>query len=263
MYYKKVWKAGRTIEVSKVYSARRGRNIPRSKNIGTTRDAQEAVNRRNAIAGLRRILNANFKPGDWHCIFSYPMPIAPDESHAKRDMDLFIRRLRPLYKKHGQELKYVAVMEKAKRIHHHMVLPDLPEGMKEVKALWRQLVAENYYTPEEREMGEPQHLRFPWSSLDESGQYGALAEYLLKESDKTRRESAAAPRHRYRASRNLERPQPTVYEISAHEWRKEPPERKGYYVDKSASFNGVNEETGLPMQHTIYVAIARKVRPRP
>ena len=154
------------------------------------------------------------------------------------------------------ELKYIQATEyKHKRIHHHMVLPNLPGGMEPVKRLWKQLLAETYYTEKEREMGEPLHLRFPWSPLDDSGQYGELAEYLVKETDKHRKDSDAICRRRYRQSRNLIHPKPVVEIIDAKTWRKEAAQRKGYYIDKSASFNGVSED-GLPMQETIYVESA-------
>ncbi len=263
MYIRKTWKAGRTVEVKKTYSARYGKKIPRGGNIGTTSEAQEAVNRRNAIAELRRTLNANFNPGDWHAIFTYPNSKPPTPGQAYRDMDKFLRWLRQLYKEHGVELKYVQPTEyKHKRIHHHMVIPNLPGGMEPVKRLWKRLLAETYYTEEERERGEPLHLRFPWSPLDDSGQYGELAEYLIKETDKSRNDTGAICKRRYRQSRNLIHPKPVVEIIDAKQWRKEAAQRKGYYIDKNASFEGVSEENGLPVQETIYVAICRRVRMR-
>lgn len=256
MYIRKTWKAGRTVEVKKTYSARYGRKIPRGENIAHTREAQERVNYKNAVDELRRVLNANYHPGDWHAVFTYPNNKPPSPQQAKRDMDAFIPLLRKLYRQLGVELKYVQPTEyKHKRVHHHMVIPNLPGGMKPVKRLWKQLLAETYYTEKEREMGEPLHLRFPWSPLDDSGQYGELAEYLIKETDKSRNDPDAICKRRYRQSRNLIHPKPVVEIIDAKTWRKEAAQRKGYYIDKSASFNGVSED-GLPMQETIYVESA-------
>lgn len=263
MYIKKTWKAGRTVEVKKTYSARYGKKIGRSNNIKPTCEAQEEVNRRNAVAELRRLLNENFNPGDWHAVFTYPMDRPPTVPEAEQIRDKFLRWLRTLYREKGAELKYVEATEyKHKRIHHHIVLPDLTGGMKPVKALWKKLLAEAFYTPEERERGEPLHLRFPWSPLDDSGQYGELAEYLIKETEKTRKDPNTLCRRRYRASRNLVHPKPTVEIIDAKQWKKEAKERKGYYIDKNASYNGVSELTGIPVQETIYVMIAPVVRMR-
>ena len=127
--------------------------------------------------------------------------------------------------------------------------------MEPVKRLWKQLLAETYYTPEEQKRGEPLHLRFPWSPLDDSGQYGELAEYLIKETDKSRNDPDAICKRRYRQSRNLIHPKPVVEIIDAKTWRKEASERKGYYIDKNLSFNTISDEAGLPVQETVYVAI--------
>ena len=264
MYIQKTWRAGRTIEIKKTQSFRYGKKVPRGENSKLTSEAQEAVNRRNAVAELRRLLNANFAPGDWHCVFTYPQRVPPTKEQARRDLDRFLRRLRKVYADKGSELRYIAVTEyRHSRIHHHVVLPNLSGGMKPVKELWKRLLAETYYTAEERERGEPLHLRFPWSELDDSGQYGALAEYLIKETNDTRRKADGRVGRRYRASRNLHHPKPEIVEIPAKAWRKEPTKRKGYYIDKNASFNGVSEQTGLPMQETIYVALTpRKAKRR-
>lgn len=263
MYIRKTWKAGRTVEVKKTYSARFGRKLPRAGNILETSKAQEAVNRQNAIDELRRILNENFKPGDWHAIFTYPQDVPPTKQQAKDALQLFLRRMRRLYPRYGMELKYVHVTEyEYKRIHHHMVLPNLPGGMRPVKRLWKELLAEMFYTKEERERGEPLHLRFPWSQLDDSGQYGALAEYLIKETERTRKTPDAFSKRRYCCSRNIVHPKPVIELITAKEWRKDPPERRGHYIDKRESFNGTSEENGLPMQVTIYVKVVNTVRMR-
>lgn len=263
MYLKKTWKAGRTIEVKKTYSARYGKKLPRAGNIQRTSKEQEAVNRQQAIDELRRILNENFRPGDWHAIFTYPQAAPPGKQEAKRALQIFLRRLRAVYREKETELRYVSVTEyEHKRIHHHLILPALPGGMKPVKALWKAVVSELFYTAEERERGEPLHLRFPWVQLDDSGQYGALAEYLIKETEKTRKTADAFSKRRYCCSKNIVHPKPKIEQISAKEWRKDPPPKKGHYIDKRESFNGTGEKSGLPMQVTIYVQIARRVKNR-
>lgn len=264
MYIRRTWRAGRTVEVKKTYSARYGRKLPRGENIRKTTPNQEIVNQRAAVAELRRIINANFGPGDWHAIFTYPKSgPAPTPQQAKRDIDLFLRRLRKLYPEYDGVLKYVETTEyKKKRIHHHTVIPNLPGGMKPVKREWKRLLAETYYTEEERERGEPLHLRFPWSELDDSGQYGKLAEYLIKETNQSRNDPDAVCKRRYRQSRNLIHPKPVVEIIGATKWRKEAAQRKGFYIDKNASFEGISEKNGLPVQETIYVEIARVARMR-
>ena len=94
MYIKKTWRAGRTVEVKKTFSARFGKKIARGENLRETPRDVEEVNRRNAVANLRRILNANFGPGDWHAIFTYPQEIPPNETEAREDKRRLLRMLR-------------------------------------------------------------------------------------------------------------------------------------------------------------------------
>ena len=263
MYIRKTWKAGKTVEVKKTFSTRYGKPTTRGETIRHTSDAQEAVNRRNAIGELRRTLNANFGPGDWHGVLTYPQAIPPTPEQAKRDINLFLRKLRTFYRDKGQELKYVQATEyKNKRIHHHIVLPDLCGGMKPVQTIWKKVLADAYYSPMERVNGEPLYLHFRWAPLDDSGQYGKLAEYLIKETDKSRNDPDAICKRRYRQSRNLIHPKPVVEIIDAKRWREEAAQRKGYYIDKKASVDYISEDTGLPVQETIYVAVSRTVRKR-
>lgn len=262
MYIKKTWKAGKTIEVKKTYSARFGRKIQRSADIGHMGDAQKKVNKKRAVDELRRILNANFQSGDWHAIFTYPQTKEPTVEEAKRDREKLLRRARAAYKAAGVEMKTVKVTEyENHRIHHHIVMTDLGNSMREIKAIWRTIIAETYYTQEERDRGEPLHLVFPWSELDDSGQYGKLAEYLIKETEKTHAEEGAK-RHRYSCSRNIIRPQPTVEIIYAREWREEPPARRGYYIDREISYNGYSDVTGMEVQETVYVLLDKKQKKR-
>lgn len=263
MYLRKTWKAGRTVEVKKTFSARYGKKLPRAGNVLETSKAQEKVNRQKAIDELRRIINANFAPGDWHAVFTYPQDVPPAQAQAKETWQIFLRKLRALYKKHNAELRYVHVTEyHNKRIHHHAVLPNLQGNMLPVKRLWKEILSERFYTKEERERGEPIHLRFPWSPLDDSGQYGALAEYLIKETERTRKTPDAFSKRRYCCSRNIVHPKPVVELITAKEWRKDPPDRSGHYIDKRESFNGVSDENGMAMQVTIYVKVSRAVKMR-
>lgn len=254
MYWRKTWVAGRTVEVRKTFSKRAGIKVPRGDNIKQTTEAQEEVNRQLAIGELRRILNANFGPGDWHASFTYPQKKPPGEAESMEDVEKLMRRLRKIYRDAGMELKAVRVEERNKRPHHHLVIPNLPGGMAPVKEAWKTILREKYYAPEERERGEPKHLIWRWSQLDDSGQYGALAEYLIKETDKAHRERGTK---RYSCTRNLIHPKPKIEKISAKAWREEPPERRGYYIDRDASTGAgiVSEVTGEPMQFTVYVLL--------
>ena len=73
-------------------------------------------------------------------------------------------------------------------------------------------------------------------NLDKSGNYGKLANYLLKYTSKHRKkEEGALQQKRWSASKNLSRPEPKVTIISDRDYfRTEVKAIKGYYVDKES-----------------------------
>lgn len=254
MYWKKTWIAGSTVEVKKTFSRRAGIKVKRGDNIKSTTEAQEKVNRQTTLDELRRIINANFKPGDWHAVFTYPQENPPGEEESMEDVEKLMRKMRKIYRDEGMEFKAIRVEERTKRPHHHMVIQNLQRGMEPVKEAWKQILKEKYYTQDEQARGEPQHLIWRWVPLDDSGQYGKLAEYLIKETDKAHRERGTK---RYSCTRNLIHPKPKVEKISAKAWREEPPKREGYYIDKNVStIAGIESEvTGELIQFTVYVLL--------
>ncbi|NMA65333.1 MAG: hypothetical protein GX957_03715 [Clostridiaceae bacterium] len=80
-----------------------------------------------------------------------------------------------------------------------------------------------------------------------------LAEYFIKETNKTFRDEESASRQRYIPSRNLYRPQPKVERIHSRKWNDEPKPVKGYYVLRDSLVNGINDITGFPYQYYIMV----------
>lgn len=131
-----------------------GRKIPRGANKGRTPPDVMKVNDRNAVAELRRVLNANFRPMDYHLVLTHEGDPPPSQEEAKAALERFIRKCRAEYKREGLEFKYVAVTEYLHtRIHHHIVVPRAE--LSRITALWGGIVRV--------------------SVLDNSGQYGALA----------------------------------------------------------------------------------------
>ena len=94
------------------------------------REAQHRVDRRNAQKKLRRIINANFGPGDILITNTYtPGQDPKSEEAAQRNMQNYLRRIKALRKKMGlPALKYVYVTEvthseaRGTRYHHHMIM---------------------------------------------------------------------------------------------------------------------------------------------
>ena len=80
------------------------------------------------------------------------------------------------------------------------------------------------------------HNRVKVFPLDDSGNYADLAAYLIKYTDKHRKEEDGALQgKRWNSSKNLVRPVPEIRIISDRQWFKaEPRAIKGYYVDKDS-----------------------------
>lgn len=108
------------------------------------REAQKRVDRRNAQKKLRRLINANFGPGDILITNTYAPGTDPADEHAaQRQMQNYIRRIKRLRARRGlPEMKYVYVTEvthseaRGTRYHHHMIMSG---GItrEEAESLWK------------------------------------------------------------------------------------------------------------------------------
>ena len=230
-YLKEVAIAGRTVEIRKKYSARYGRKIERSPNVGPTPEKMERYNQQEAERKLRRLINANFGPGDFHMIVSYGGEYNPEPEEARKHLEAFLRKMRRLYEKWERPFRYVVAAERGirgrRKMHFHMVVNYMET--REISELW------------------------PWGRvkffpLDNTGQYADLASYIIKRTSRTFREGTEGFKKRWNQSRNLRAPEVKNYVITAKQWRKEPKAWKGYYLEKPRFFEGVSEVTGYPMQ---------------
>lgn len=166
-YLLKTWKFKNSIEIEKVFSGRYGRHGYHIKKEKPTKEEVEKINERNAVNKLRRLIKFNFCEDDWHLVLTYKKNERPMPEEAREILKKFIRSMRTAYKKAGYELKYIHVTEyHNKAIHHHMVINNMPEITNLVKKYWT--------------CGRPN-----FSPLLEEYTYGDLAEYLLKETKKT------------------------------------------------------------------------------
>ena len=234
-YFKKTVRAGAVIEVYKYQRANQNPNAekkPRAVKDKPTPEQQMEVNRKNAEAKLRWTLNENFREGDLHAVFTYKKNHRPTAEESRVHLDKFMRGLRDHFREIGMELKYISVTEyKRKAIHHHIVMSACDP--KVLNRLWGE---------------DPSHGHVHLSILDNTGQYRQLAEYLIKETDKTFRERNGAYFKRWNGSKNLTHPKPKVQKISAKQWRAEPIPKNGYYIETDSVETGANQITGLVWQ---------------
>lgn len=205
--------AGKTVEIKKYYSRKHKPKEKRAKTGEPSRLEQENVNIRRQTEQLRWKLNCNFQGGDMFITFSYRKDERPDTyKEMLKQKDKLIRDLRKQYKKIGKEFKYVYVLETGDKgaRHIHMVIESM--DTKTIKKCW--------------DRGRI-HIRL----LDDTGQYGKLASYLVKEKGRKKMEKYGGKT--YSPSRNLKQPhieKDVIWECDF--FREDAKSPKGYYIDK-------------------------------
>lgn len=224
--------AGKTIHRTVKVASGNHRASRRTKK-AVTKDAVAKNNYRLAIKNLWMLLNTNFGKGSSHITLTYAGR-EPSKEQAKNNRKSFINALRKELKKQGVELKYVAVTEyENKRIHHHIVVNTL--DIKLINKLWKW-----GYTRQ--------------TPLDSSGDYHDLAEYLIKETEKTFRNRDSVHKHRYSPSRNLIKPIIKREYVQAKELSEEPTPLAGYYIPKDRCRTYEHPVTAL--LHLEYLMVA-------
>lgn len=151
--------------------------------------------------------------------------------------------MRREYKKLDKEFYYIAVTEfKNKRIHHHVVMNYI--DFQVINRQWK--------------MG-----RIRCTPLDKTRNYRVLAEYLIKETQKTFREPENATKRRWKPSRNLKR------FVVKREWVSisqlfqnldDIKPLKGYEIDRDTLRKYTNPVTKL--DHLEYQMVSNEAVPR-
>ena len=231
-YVRRVTEAGKTVEVEKYYTSRYNKKGgKRSDKVKPTTEIQKKINIKNAERQLRILINANFGEEDYHVILGYVRGEGePDRTpeEMRHDIDIFLRKCRKEYKKAGKEFKYIHVMEIGEKgaRHHHLIVNGIDTEI--LQQCWNK--------------ANEKHSKISVFNLDKTGNYGKLAKYLLKYTDKHRKkEDGALQKKRWSSSKNLKRPEPKVEIISDREYfRTDPKPIKGYYIDKESINIGVH-----------------------
>lgn len=184
----------------------------RSPKVNPTPEAVAKNNLRYAIKELTAKLNHNFEGGDYHLVLTYRF--APDQAEAKRRLNNFLRNVRLACSKKKIMFKRIAVTEyEGKRIHHHVVCTGIDPEL--IRRYWP----------------------YGWVNfkyLDPSGNYAKLAEYLVKETEKTFRKDDCLFKRRYSASRNIVTPETRIEEVSERVLERDIEAAKGYYIDQDS-----------------------------
>lgn len=161
----------------------------RGKRRGKSLASQIERNMREAVKRLARVLNCNFRGGDVLLTLKYaPDRLPGSKAEARRDVRNFLRRLDRAYRKAtGRKLRWVLVTADRSsktgaevRLHHHIVMDPVA---------W-ELIAANW--PDDQ---------FSFRRLDNSGDYTAIALYMVRNTGYQRRERS------WSNSQGLEKPE--------------------------------------------------------
>ena len=237
MYVKKSCRIHDKIEIEKHYDGRFGApGMSRQPKRKRTPEEMAKQNFWRRCRELRRTMELNFGEGDWHVTLTCRPEERPDKEEAPKVIRAFRDKLRVAYKKQGWDMKYIITCEIGERgaVHWHMVVNNMHNAETSTAALIRKLWAR----------GRPY-----FSPLDDSGDYKALAEYIVKETSKRVEKEETVEKMSYMISRNLVRPTVQEEKVDAVRWSKQPHVPKGWYLVKESLVNGINKFTGLPYQH--------------
>ena len=187
MYLERRIISGPILEIERSACSQYGKVIGGRKRIGETGEKQAEGNRKRAKRRFIRLLNCNFKKGDWHLIPTFAE--IPTEAMAKNFFGRFLRNFNNYCIRHNlPKLKYMWVMEHGEtgRPHFHIVIPKMNISINEISQLWG-------------------HGIVKLETLDGDTSYEWLARYLEKEWQEQDERKIKNARH-WGASRNLAQP---------------------------------------------------------
>lgn len=259
-YVRDIWRFKDSIEYEFKFLGRYGaKGEKRAERAKPTPEQMARQNQLNREKKVRRLIKANFTEKDYWLTLKYPKGERPDIETVKKDMARFLGRLRRMYKKVGEEVKFIYRLEIGSRggAHVHIIL-------NRAQGLATDLAAQEAWT----------YGRVNYQHLHETGGYADLAAYLVKPP------SVEAQRHidqlppeerkeviKYSPSRNLIRPEPERKEYTHSTMRRlideGPTASEGYYIDYDSVKQGVNFYTGMSYLHYTECRIEPPKRGRP
>lgn len=254
-YWQDIYRLPGSNEYEYKYAGNYGaRGEKRKKKIKPTPEQVEWQNRCNKTNRIRREIKANFREDDLWERLSYGRGTRKSMREVKKDFKKFADKLRRCYRKLGEELKWMRIIEIGKRggIHVHVLVNRIRGADTDV------LVSKCW------EHGYVSH-----TNIYDAGGFQGLAEYMAKLPDEEERKKKGLPEklgkeeYSYSTSRNLIRPVPErkVY----YHWtmrrllRDGPKPTPGYYIDKNTIKMGFNRYTGYSYLRYTEVKLDRRI----
>lgn len=253
-YERYLWRFPGSVEHEYKYVGRYGakgeKRQPRQK---PTKEQIAKQNQKNKEKHVRRLIKANFSPGDYWATLKLPKGTRMPVEEVKKLFAKFIRSLKGKYQRRGEELKWIARMEIGSRggIHIHMIMNRIRDADKLIQDSWK-------------------YGRVNFEQLYEDGDYVKLAEYIVKpprDEEEERQLSlfdlgGQKKLRTYSHSRNLIEPVPEKKTYSHRTVRRMiengPKAAQGYYIDKNSIVTGVNPYTGYSYLYFTEIKIKRK-----
>ena len=225
-YIEEICEAGATVEVSKYYTYRfHSKGIKRSPNIDKTSEAVKKINQRRAGVRLRRLMNANYKDGDFLVRLDFSKSRPKDSEEMQQTITKELRKLKREYAKEGKSLKYIYTKEVGPRGGRHIHMLINRTDTETLRRWWK-------------------HGGIHIDPLHSEGQYRAIAEYFIKYAATTEKTEGELIGKRWYASQNLTEPKIKKRVIKTATFKNKIKKRSGFYVDKNSINYGVSNATG-------------------
>ena len=207
-----------------------------------TPEEMKRANQRRKEEKARRLIWANFEPGDYVRTLTFKKEKRPaDMKEAQSIKAKFLRQLAREYGKRFYKLLWIANIECPPRgaWHIHLICNRIEGGGDIIKDLWRQ-----YGGVYDQELADIQGKD--------------IGAYITKSPDSVDDGEHKVIESKYSHSRNLTVPEPKRTEISGWRMSDAPRVPKGFYLDKDSMYEGVNM---AGYQYRTY--IIRRLVPKP
>ncbi len=230
------------IEVEQVHSSMVGNHNSRSERDSPTVEAVKKINTKRVVKKLRRLIDANFVPGDIFLNLTYKKGTSITLDQVYRDLENFKDRLKRRYKKRGQPLKWIAVVG-IDAPHIHIIINKIDNFDYMTEVPWKQGFIKM----------EPLYI--------EEGRYIKLAEYMVNHKAENEKKLGIELKDRkaYRSSRNLKHPRMKRVIINEKTIIRKPKVPTGYHLDVNTDVEeGVSKDTGHHYRYFMLIKSERK-----